>query len=145
MDKSERDLIVGTIADIEDSLEETEMRLQVLADDARAKRERLGTWKKRLAALDTDTSVHGRRPRGENLRAIKSCLEGTIEGLSASEVRNKTGLAWSSVQRVLAKNPSLFVEVNGLWKLRQRTAKTPNLATQNGNGAGKEAEGTMGQ
>jgi hypothetical protein len=116
MDNDERLLIEGTIVDIEDSV-----------DELKARRGRLAAWKKKLAELENAPVGSGRRRRGENLRMIKSCLEDSVEGLTASEVKTKTGLAWSSVQRVLSQNPALFVEVDGLWKLRQRIPKNPEL------------------
>jgi len=120
---SERDLIVGTIADIQAAIVDLSDTIEAMTDELEAKRSRLAAWKKKLDAIDGARSVE-RRPKGANLATIKTCLEGAPDGLSASDVRTKTGLPWSSVQRVLTQHPDQFVEVGGLWKLRQRTPKT---------------------
>jgi hypothetical protein len=128
---SERALIAGTIADIQDSVEDLEMRIEALVDELKAKRERLTAWRTKLEGIDgtptAPVTLRKRQPKGANLRAIVGCLETTVAGLSASEIRAKTGLAWSSVQRVLAQHTELFIELNGLWKLRQRVAKPTHV------------------
>jgi hypothetical protein len=135
-DSDERALIVGTISDMDDSVDDLEMRVAAMIEELKARRERRDAWKRKLAQLDgTPLPHHGRRKRGENLRMIKACLEESEEGLTASEVKTKTGLAWSSVQRVLSKYPQTFVEVDGLWKLIRRTPKIGSL-----NGIVKESE-----
>jgi len=120
---TERDLIVGTISDIQDSIQDLTLQIDSMSDELNDKQQRLAAWKKKLEAIDGAPGTTGRRPKGANLRAIKACLENSISGLSASEVRTRTGIPWSSVQRVLAQHSDLFVEVNGLWKLRQRTSR----------------------
>jgi malate synthase len=119
---SERELIVGTISDIQDSIQELSMTIDSLSDDLNAKQQRLLAWKKKLEVIDGAPGT-SRRPKGANLRAIAACLENAISGLSASEVRTRTGIPWSSVQRVLAQHPDRFVEVSGVWKLRQRISR----------------------
>jgi hypothetical protein len=124
---SEFDLIVGTIEDINGSIEELQDRIDMLVAEHRQKVARLEAWKKKLLALeDRPPAERKRQPKGANLRAIAASLENAIAGLSASEIREKTGLAWSSVQRVLTQHPEVFVETNGLWKLWQRTTKSAN-------------------
>lgn len=123
-EQTERDLILGTLSDIQDSIRDLAEQIEVMTDELDAKKRRLAAWKKKLEVIDAARPA-GRRPKGANLKAISACLADAGDGLSASDVRTKTGLAWSSVQRVLTQHPDLFVEVNGLWRLRQRTPKVP--------------------
>ncbi len=130
---SERELIIGTLSDIEDSIQELTLQIDALTVELDAKHQRLATWRKRLETIDGPAQAGNRRrrPKGENLRAIKACIENAATGLAASEVRTRTGIPWSSVQRVLTQHTELFVEVNGLWKIRQRT---PRVALNLSNG-----------
>jgi len=134
-DSDECTLIIGTISDLDDSIDDLEMRVASMIEELKARRERRDAWKKKLAQLNgIPIPQQGRRKRGENLRMIKACLEESEEGLTASEVKTKTGLAWSSVQRVLSKYPD-FIEADGLWKLIRRSPKIGSL-----NGIVKESE-----
>jgi len=118
--KDERQLITGTLSDLEDSIEELENRIEYMTDELKGKKERLATWRNRLARLGQgeDAERH-RRPKGENLRAVINCLQGVVNGLATSEIQRRTKLAWSSIQATLKRNPDRFVEQDGLWRLRK--------------------------
>lgn len=138
-DKAERDLIAGTIADIHDAVTDLRNQIDMMTDELNEKLGRLDQWKKRLAALESSVETKsGRRPRGSNLRAVMACLDDAVSGLSASEIREKTGLAWSSVQRVLSKNANIFVCENNLWRLRKKS-KLAVVSSANGH-AGESEE-----
>ncbi len=144
----ERDLIVGTISDIEDSVDDLEMRIGMMTDDLKAKQARLALWRKRLADIDGvpitggPTASQRRQPKGANLRAVVACLENAISGLTAAEIRYRTGLAWSSVQRVLSQHNDQFFELNGLWKLRPKSPR-PMLGTKDARSSQSEAGGSQ--
>lgn len=133
--KAERDLIAGTISDLRDSIEEMESRIQYMNEELEAKKKRLETWHRRLSELKAqsgDLSERRRRPKGENLRAVIAALQGAVvSGLAASEIQRKTGLPWSSIQATLKRNPQLFAEGNGLWRLRP-TGMASALNAMNG-------------
>jgi hypothetical protein len=65
--------------------------------------------------------------KGANLRAISAYLETKVAGVTQAQIQRETNLAWSSVRNVL-KHGDVFVEENGLWRLRHRPAKTSAIA-----------------
>jgi hypothetical protein len=116
---NERDLIAGTIHDLSESLDILRHRRAELDIEIEAKQQRLAAWEKRLASLAEEPKPErSRRPKGANLRAVTSYLANCVEGVAPAQIREETGLPWSSVQAVLAKNADTFEQVNGLVRLR---------------------------
>ena len=116
--KAERELIAYTIGDLRDSIGELESRIEMMTEDLQGKKDRLETWRRKLAALSNgNPSAKRRRPKGENLRHVITCLQNVTTGLASSEIQRRTELPWSSIQATLKRHPDLFVEAEGLWRL----------------------------
>lgn len=133
----EATLIRGTIEDIGQSIEHLKLEALRISKELEAKETRLAAWNRRLQQIG-GVSVPGtislRRPRGANLSAITKALQASQTGLGAAEIQKTTGLPWSSVQGSLKRNPELFIEENGLWRLRPESMQIDLVAI---NGAAK--------
>lgn len=118
--KEDRELISNTLSDLQDSIDELEGRIQFMTNELDAKKQRLEIWRRKLMQLTPgpNSMERQRRPKGENLRAVLACLTGSLNGLAASEIQRRTSLPWSSIQATLKRNPNVFIEGNGLWRLR---------------------------
>lgn len=143
----DKELIAGTIEDLRQSLELLRSRMKDLASEIQAKEARLAAWEGRLKQLQGFHPGTGdrkvRRPKGANLRAIANYLATKIEGETAAKIREDTGLAWSSVQRVLDKNKDIFAEADGLWRLTPTAAKRFGKGTFLANGTAHAKEDLM--
>lgn len=138
--QSEYDLIAGTIEDLQESLKMLREHRAELDREIAAREGRLSTWEKKLKDLEpTGKSGPGRRPKGANLRAVAGYLSSRIEGAAPAQIREGTGLPWSSVQSVLTKNADAFEEVDGLWRLKPQMARKLGVGVPT-NGANEEMQ-----
>jgi hypothetical protein len=140
LDNADRELIEGTISDLNESIVQLEVKRDGLTAEIESKVARRTAWQKRLAQLESDLNGPiGERPprnlKGANLRAIKTYLQNKVTGVTQAQIQRDTNLAWSSVRNVL-KDRTVFVEEEGLWRLRS-PVKNPHLVA---NGAVSNSE-----
>lgn len=112
--KEEKKLIEGTIADLKAAIEQCRIQL-------REKEERLASWERHLERMGGQVKDRAsRRPKGQNLGTLLGLFRDTPDQkMTIADMVKKTGLPFSSVQAIIRKADSPFIEANGgLWTLK---------------------------
>lgn len=122
----ERSLIAGTIRDIEGSIERLEADRQDIEVELSEKKRRLSQWRARLADMDRESGAvpqRARRRKGENREIIATLLAANpAHGMTVTRIAEETGLPWSSVRSTFSRHTQTFVEIEGVWFLREPPA-----------------------
>jgi len=125
----DRELIVGTIADIELAIAEIMARqMQAIAQleaELAAPKGRLAVWRKCLEEIDgggdgpAPPQKKKRLPKNHIFGALRACLRSAAEsGLSLQDISSQTSLPTASCSRVLRRYPAVFVKgEQELWTL----------------------------
>ena len=140
----EHQLIVDTISDLRDGLTELGEKRDMLDWEISQKQERLRAWEAKLGILSGEPAGEPRKraPRGANLKAILSLLQGPTsprQGLTTSEIVTTTHLSFSSVQVALKRGveDGLVEQVDNFWRpktdAKPADTITPEVAARNGN------------
>jgi hypothetical protein len=135
----EHQLIVDTISDLQDGLNELLEKREMLDWEISKKQERLQAWQTKLGVLsgESDGEPRKRAPRGANLKAILGLLQDPAsprQGLATSEIVAKTHLSFSSVQVALKQGSEtgLVEQVDNFWR-----PKPVDMASLEGSAAGR--------
>jgi response regulator of citrate/malate metabolism len=141
----EQELIVETINDLQDGLNELVQKRDLLDWEISKKQERLQAWEAKLGVLSGERPAaepRKRAPRGANLKTILSLLQDPAsprQGLTTSEIVAKTHLSFSSVQVALKQGAETEVveQVDNFWrpKLESKPDEggSSGVAARNGN------------
>ncbi len=139
----EHQLIVDTISDLQDGLNELLEKRDMLDWEISKKQERLQAWQAKLGVVSGESAGEPRKraPRGANLKAILNLLQDPAsprQGLTTSEIVAKTHLSFSSVQVALKQGADVVEQVDNFWRPKLEPQPTlpgtgnPAAAAKNG-------------
>jgi DNA-binding NarL/FixJ family response regulator len=133
MKKIDPDLIVGTIDDLDETLEQLRIQREMLEERINETLARQNKWKSYLVEPKTESHPERngklKRPvksrtkkskkrlrKGEALKAIAKLFKNSPgTAYSLPEIANLTGISWSTVRNVMKKPDSGFSEKSGAW------------------------------
>jgi hypothetical protein len=118
-----RELVHGTIADLEQVRESLMAEREKLEKRITAVTMRIRQWQNQLGSTHNGTSAgegRARRRKGENLQSVTAVLqqEPPDKGLTMKQVAEKAGIPWSSARNILQSHKDRFEERGGLWYVK---------------------------
>src|SRR5437879_2402519 len=100
---AERELIMGTITDIREALEQLTDHRGLIEEEIRAKKARLAAWEAKLAKLpSSDGRMRSRRVKGENFKTVFQLLEKTP--MTIADLARRSQIPPSSVRAILTRS-----------------------------------------